>query len=55
METSSLAQVAFRHGVDFVAVRGISDLADGGEFSEHVDDAAERSARVIAALLAARG
>ncbi len=55
METSALAQVAFRHEVDFVAVRGISDLADGGEFSAHVDDAAERSARVLAALLSSRG
>ncbi|WOF22280.1 5'-methylthioadenosine/S-adenosylhomocysteine nucleosidase [Microbacterium betulae] len=53
METAAIAQVAFNHGVRFVSVRGISDLCapDGEEFLTHVDDAAERSARVVVAAL----
>ena len=55
METAALAQTAFRFGVPFLAVRGISDLCsplEAGEFATHVDDAADRSAAVVAALLA---
>ncbi|MBT0995583.1 5'-methylthioadenosine/S-adenosylhomocysteine nucleosidase [Cellulomonas sp. DKR-3] len=55
METSALAQTAYRFGVPFLAVRGISDLCspmEAGEFATHVDDAADRSAAVVAACLA---
>ncbi|MCR6689488.1 5'-methylthioadenosine/S-adenosylhomocysteine nucleosidase [Cellulomonas sp.] len=55
METTALAQTAFRAGVPFLSVRGISDLCspmEAGEFATHVDDAADRSAAVVAALLA---
>lgn len=55
METTALAQVAHVYGVPFLAVRGISDLcgpAGADDFLTHVDDAAERSATVVAGLLA---
>ena len=54
MESAAIAQVAHNHGVPFVSVRGVSDLCapDGTEFLTHVDDAAERSARVVLAALA---
>jgi len=58
METTALAQTAHLHGVPFVSVRGISDLcgpAAGDDFRTHVDDAADRSADVLLALLAAWG
>ena len=53
MESAAIAQVAFNHGVPFASVRGVSDLCapDGTEFLTHVDDAAERSARVVAGML----
>ncbi|SMH49368.1 adenosylhomocysteine nucleosidase [Rathayibacter oskolensis] len=51
MESVSLAQTAFVHGLPFVSVRGISDLCAPGEFEAHVDDAADRSAVVVLALL----
>jgi len=53
METVAVAQVAHNHGAAFAVARGISDLcAPGGtEFDTHVDDAAERSARVVLAAL----
>jgi len=56
METTALAQVAHVYGVPFLAVRGISDLcgpAGADDHLTHVDDAAERSAVVVAGLLAA--
>mgnify|MGYP004716237009 CR=1 FL=1 len=55
MESAAIAQVAHTHGVRFVSVRGVSDLCapDGTEFLTHVDDAAERSARLVLAGLAA--
>ena len=56
MESAAIAQVAYSYGVPFVSVRGISDLCapDGTEFLTHVDDAAERSARVVTGALAIR-
>ena len=56
METTALAQTAHLHGAAFLAVRGISDLcgpAAGDDFRTHVDDAADRSAEIVLALLAA--
>jgi len=55
MESTSLAQTAHLFGVPFLSVRGISDLCGpgaGDDFRTHVDDAAERSARVVLGLLA---
>ncbi len=53
METSALAQVAHTFDRPFVSVRGISDLCGptGDEFLTHIDDAADRSAEVVLALL----
>ncbi|GAA1743826.1 5'-methylthioadenosine/S-adenosylhomocysteine nucleosidase [Microbacterium paludicola] len=55
MESAAIAQVAHNHGTRFVSVRGVSDLCapDGTEFLTHVDDAADRSARLIVTALAA--
>jgi adenosylhomocysteine nucleosidase len=55
MESAALAQTAHLFEVPFVSVRGISDLCspvEAGEFLTHVDDAADRSATVVEALLA---
>lgn len=51
MESSALAQVAHSHGLPFLSVRGISDLCGAEDFKTHVDDAADRSAAVVEALL----
>lgn len=53
MESSAIAQVAHVFGRPFVSVRGVSDLCGptGDEFLTHVDDAADRSAEVVLALL----
>ena len=54
METTALAQVAHLFALPFVSVRGVSDLcgpAGADDHLTHVDDAAERSARVVLALL----
>jgi adenosylhomocysteine nucleosidase len=54
MESSAIAQTAYVHGRPFVSVRGISDLCGpvaADDFRTHVDDAAERSARSVMALL----
>ncbi|WP_345752724.1 5'-methylthioadenosine/S-adenosylhomocysteine nucleosidase [Microbacterium rhizophilus] len=55
MESAAIAQVAHNHGTRFVSVRAVSDLCapDGTEFLTHVDDAAERSARLVVDALAA--
>src|SRR5690606_17164349 len=55
METTAVAQVAHNHGAAFAAARAVSDLCapDGTEFDTHIDDAAERSARVVVRALAA--
>ncbi|NMM31192.1 MAG: 5'-methylthioadenosine/S-adenosylhomocysteine nucleosidase [Cellulomonas sp.] len=54
MESAALAHTSHLYGVPFLSVRGISDLcgpAAGADFLTHVDDAAERSARVIIGAL----
>lgn len=53
METTAVAQVATNHGIRFAVARGVSDLCapDATQFETHVDDAAERSARVVLAAL----
>lgn len=56
MESTALAHACFVHRTAFVSVRGVSDLcgpAADGDFLTHVDDAADRSARVVLAALAA--
>jgi adenosylhomocysteine nucleosidase len=53
MESSAIAQVAHSHGLSFISVRGISDLCGAEEFTTHVDDAADRSAAVVEAILPA--
>lgn len=55
MESAAIAQLAHAHGIRYLSVRAISDLCapDGTEFAIHVDDAAERSAAVVTALIAA--
>lgn len=55
METVAVAQTAHNHGIRFAVARAISDLCapDGTEFDTHVDDAAERSARIVLAALGA--
>lgn len=58
MESAALAQTAHLRQVPFVSIRGISDLCGpvaGDDFLTHVDDAAERSAAVVLALLDAMG
>ncbi|MDT0166242.1 5'-methylthioadenosine/S-adenosylhomocysteine nucleosidase [Actinotalea sp. AC32] len=55
MESTALAHTCFAHDVPFVSVRGVSDLCGpvaGEDFLTHVDDAAERSAAVVLAMLA---
>lgn len=55
MESTALAHACFVHRTAFVSVRGVSDLcgpAADGDFLTHVDDAADRSARVVLAALA---
>ncbi|MBC7291403.1 MAG: 5'-methylthioadenosine/S-adenosylhomocysteine nucleosidase [Actinotalea sp.] len=54
MESTALAHACFVHRTAFVSVRGVSDLcgpAAEGDFLTHVDDAADRSARVVLAAL----
>lgn len=53
MESAALAQLCHNFGTDFVSVRAVSDLCapDGTEFLTHVDDAALRSAQVVAAAV----
>ncbi len=55
METVAIAQVAYRFGAPFVSIRAVSDLCapDGSEFLTHLDGAAERSAVVVLAAIAA--
>jgi adenosylhomocysteine nucleosidase len=55
MESAALAHTAHLYGVPFLSVRGISDLCspiEAGEFATHVDDAADRSAALVQAVLA---
>ncbi|MBV1778583.1 5'-methylthioadenosine/S-adenosylhomocysteine nucleosidase [Paeniglutamicibacter sp. ABSL32-1] len=54
MESSAIAQTCASFGAPFLAIRGISDLcgpASDADFLVHVDDAAERSAVITAAVL----
>ncbi|MHA7178437.1 5'-methylthioadenosine/S-adenosylhomocysteine nucleosidase [Arthrobacter sp. Sr24] len=54
MESSAIAQTCHVYGAPFVAIRGISDLcgpASDADFLTHVDDAAERSAKVALAVI----
>jgi adenosylhomocysteine nucleosidase len=54
MESVAVAQTAYVHGREFVSVRAISDLCGPvahTDFLTHVDDAAERSAKAVVALL----
>jgi len=55
METASIAEVAHRRGVPFIAVRAVSDLVRTGESGDLVerygDIAAENAARTAIALL----
>ena len=54
MESTALAHACYAHATAFVSVRGVSDLcgpAADGDFLTHVDDAADRSARVVLAAL----
>ncbi|MFL4474803.1 5'-methylthioadenosine/S-adenosylhomocysteine nucleosidase [Paeniglutamicibacter sp. MACA_103] len=56
MESSAIAQTCASFGAPFLAIRGISDLcgpASDADFLDHVDDAAERSAEITVAVLAA--
>lgn len=54
MESSAIAQTCASFGAPFLAIRGISDLcgpASDEDFLTHVDDAADRSAEVAAAVV----
>lgn len=55
MESTAFAHTAHLFGVPFVAVRGISDLCGAAEFTEHVDDAADRAADVVVGMLRTLG
>ena len=55
MESVAIAQTSFTHNRRFLSIRAISDLCGPSaeaDFRTHVDDAAERSAGAVAALLA---
>jgi adenosylhomocysteine nucleosidase len=54
MESAALAHTCHLYSVPFLSIRGISDLCGpsaGADFLEHVDDAADRSARVVITAL----
>ena len=53
MESAAIAQFAHTHGRAFLSIRAVSDLCapDGSEFLTHVDDAADRSADVVTAVI----
>lgn len=57
MESAALAQLCHNFGAQFVSVRAVSDLCapDGTEFLTHVDDAAQRSARLVTATVGLLG
>lgn len=57
MESVAIAQTCHVFGRSFISVRGISDLCGpvaNSDFLTHVDDAAERSAAAVMAVLAHR-
>jgi adenosylhomocysteine nucleosidase len=50
MESAAMAQVCHDAGIPFISIRGVSDLCGAAadeDFTTHVDDAAERSMRVV--------
>ncbi|WP_237759838.1 5'-methylthioadenosine/S-adenosylhomocysteine nucleosidase [Arthrobacter alpinus] len=54
MESSAIAQIAYAYNSPFLAIRGISDLcgpAAETDFVTHVDDAADRSAEIVRAVI----
>jgi len=54
MESVAIAQTSYVHGREFVSVRAVSDLCGPvahTDFLTHVDDAAQRSADAVVALL----
>jgi len=54
MESVAIAQTSYVHGREFVSVRAVSDLCGPvahSDFLTHVDDAAQRSADAVVALL----
>lgn len=54
MESSAIAQIAYAYNAPFLAIRGISDLcgpAAETDFVTHVDDAADRSAEIVTAVI----
>lgn len=54
MESSAIAQTCHVYGAPFLSIRGISDLcgpASDADFLVHVDDAAERSAEIVTAVI----
>ena len=54
MESSAIAQIAYAYNAPFLAIRGISDLcgpAAETDFATHVDDAADRSAEIVTAVI----
>jgi adenosylhomocysteine nucleosidase len=56
MESAAINQVATAFAVPFVSIRGVSDLcgpAADADHATHVDDAADRSANAVLAMLAA--
>lgn len=56
MESSAIAQTCYSFKAPFLAVRAVSDLcgpASDADFLVHVDDAAERSAEVVMAVIEA--
>jgi adenosylhomocysteine nucleosidase len=55
METAAIAQVAYKFGVKWLAVRGISDLCGPNDFNEHLDTAAALSADVTMRLVGFSG
>lgn len=54
MESVAIAQTCHVFGVPFLSIRGVSDLcgpASEADFLTHVDDAAERSAEIVASVI----
>lgn len=54
MESSAIAQTCHSFQAPFLAIRGISDLcgpASDADFLTHVDDAADRSAEIVLAVI----
>lgn len=55
METAAIAHVCYATGVPFLAVRTLTDHADGGaegDFQENCAEASRLSAELVAAIIA---